>query len=133
MGTSIITVQNSYNKNSYRILDSIDFFKTYRAGSGEPISNSGDVSNNPEIDKPIMLSDPAGTYYVNIMDWDEDSFGYKFSIGYPNGNVQFIEGTFDRSATEYINDTWNAWGDSTDSFRVLKIENSVAGFTVTKL
>jgi hypothetical protein len=95
--------------------------------------DSGASSHNPEIDKSIWLADPAGTYYVNIMDWDSGPFGYKFSIGYPNGNVEFIEGTFDKDANNYTNDPWTAWGDSYDSYRVLKVENTGTAFTVTKL
>lgn len=93
----------------------------------------GATGNNPEIDKSIWLSDPVGTYYVNIMDWDGDPFNYKFSIGHPNGTVQFIEGTFDRTQNTYINDPWTAWGDSYDSFRVLKVVHNGNSFTVTKL
>ena len=93
----------------------------------------GATGNNPEVDKSIWLSDPVGTYYVNIMDWDEDPFTYKFSIGHPNGTVQFIEGTFDRTQNTYINDPWTAWGDSYDAFRVLKVVHDGNTFTITKL
>lgn len=95
--------------------------------------DGGATGNNPEIDKSIWLDDPAGTYYVSIMDWDSGPFNYKFSIGHPNGTVQFIEGTFDRSTKVYTNDQWTAWGDSYDSFRVLKVDNTGTAFTVTKL
>lgn len=95
--------------------------------------DAGATGNNPEIDKSIWLEDPAGTYYVNIMDWDGPAFNYKFSIGHPDGTVQFIEGTFDRSAKQYINDPWTAWGGSYDSFRVLKVVHDGTKFTVTKL
>jgi len=95
--------------------------------------DGGATGSMPEIDKSIWLSDPVGTYYVNIMDWDEPAFDYKFSIGHPDGTVQFIEGTFDRSANEYTNDPWTAWGGSYDSFRVLKVEHNGSSFTVTKL
>lgn len=95
--------------------------------------DGGATGSMPEIDKSIWLSDPVGTYYVNIMDWDGPAFDYKFSIGHPNGTVQFIEGTFDRSAKEYINDAWTAWGGSYDSFRVLRVDFDGSSFTVTKL
>jgi hypothetical protein len=95
--------------------------------------DAGATGNNPEIDKSIWLADPPGTYYVNIMDWDEDPFSYKFSIGHPNGTVQFIDGTFDRTKVTYINDVWTAWGGGYDSFRVLKVVHSGTSFTVTKL
>lgn len=109
---------------------------TWSNTTENPMTEWGDggaSGDNPETDKSIMLADPAGTYFVNIMDWDSGPFSYKFSIGHPDGKVEFIEGTFDRSATDYINDPWTAWGDSYDSFRVLKVENSGTGFTVTKL
>ena len=108
----------------------------------DPMTEWGDegaTGDNPETDKSIVLDDPMGTYYVSIMDWDEGPFDYKFSIGHPNGKVEFIEGTFDRDAKEYTNDPWRAWGDPEDpedyedSFRVLKVEKSETGFTVTKL
>lgn len=95
--------------------------------------DAGATGNNPEVDKSIWLADPPGTYYVNIMDWDEDPFTYKFSIGHPNGTVQFIEGTFDRTKNTYVNDQWTAWGGSYDSFRVLKVVHTGTSFTVTKL
>ncbi|MFZ5429977.1 MAG: hypothetical protein ACOZDD_07080 [Bacteroidota bacterium] len=95
--------------------------------------DAGATGNNPEIDKSIWLADPPGTYYVNIMDWDEDPFTYKFSIGHPNGTVQFIEGTFDRTKNTYVNDLWTAWGGKYDSFRVLKVVHTGTSFTVTKL
>ncbi len=95
--------------------------------------DSGASSHNPEIDKSIAITDPDGTYYINIMDWDTGPFAYKFSIGMPNGTVQFIEGTFDRAKTTYVNDKWTAWGGSYDSFRVLKVVKAGSTFTVTKL
>lgn len=111
-------------------------FVTWSDTPDNPMTEWGDggaTGANPEVDKSILLEDPMGTYYVSIMDWDEGPFDYKFSIGHPDGTVQFIEGTFDRDAKEYTNDQWTAWGDAYDSFRVLKVEKSEAGFTVTKL
>ena len=95
--------------------------------------DGGASGKNPERDKSIEVTDPDGTYYVNVMDWDEAAFTYKFSIGHPTGTNQFIEGTFDRTTTTYINDIWTAWGDEYDSFRVLKVVKSGSNFTVTKL
>lgn len=116
---------------------SADFdFVTWSDTPDYPLTEWGDggaTANNPEIDKSIWLSDPAGTYYVNIMDWDAGPFNYKFSIGHPSGTVQFIEGVFDRSKTNYTVDNWTAWGDSYPSYRVLKVVNSGTSFTVTKL
>lgn len=95
--------------------------------------DGGATGSNPETDKSIWLEDPAGTYYVNIMDWDEPPFSYTFYIGHPNGTVQVIEGVFDRTQKEYVNDIWTAWGGEYDSFRVLKVEHTGTSFTVTKL
>lgn len=95
----------------------------------------GATSSNPEFDTAIWLSDPVGTYYVNIMDWDAGiDFDYTFTLGYPDGSVQVIEGTFtgtDKSG--YTNDQWTAWGGSYDSYRILKVENDGTQFTVTVL
>jgi len=103
-----------------------------------PLTEWGDggaTSSNPEIDNAIWLTDPVGTYYVNIMDWDAGiDFTYTFTLGHPDGSVQTITGTFqgtDKSI--YTNDPWTAWGDSYDSYRVLKVENDGTKFTVTKL
>lgn len=95
--------------------------------------DGGATGSDPEIDKSMDITDPDGTYYVNIMDWDAGPFTYTFSIGHPNGTNQVIEGTFDRSTTTYINDIWSAWGDPYDSFRVLKVVKSGSNYTVTKL
>jgi len=97
--------------------------------------DGGASSSNPETDKSIWLSDPIGTYYVNIMDWDAGiDFDYTFILGHPDGSTQIITGTFtgtDKSG--YTNDHWTAWGGSYDSYRVLKVVNDGTGFTVTKL
>ncbi len=97
--------------------------------------DGGATGSNPEIDKSIWLSDPAGTYYVNIMDWDaEIDFDYTFVLGHPDGTNQVITGTFtgtDKSG--YTNDHWTAWGGSYDSYRVLKVVNDGTKFTVTSL
>ena len=83
----------------------------------------------------IWLSDPVGTYYVNIMNWGEPNFDYKFSLGHPDGTVQVIENTFESdNLGKYTNDNWLAWGGSGyDSFRVLKVVNDGTKFVVTEL
>jgi len=100
-----------------------------------PLTEWGDggaTSSNPEIDNAIWLTDPVGTYYVNIMDWDAGiDFNYTFTLGHPDGSVTTITGTFqgtDKSI--YTNDPWTAWGDSYDSYRVLKVVNDGTKFTV---
>lgn len=94
----------------------------------------GASGSNPEVDKSIWLADPVGTYYVNIMDWGEDAFPYTFNIGHPDGTIQIIEGVFDHTKTDYVNDLWMAWGEpGYNSYRVLKVVNDGTSFTVTKL
>lgn len=97
-------------------------------------SDQGATGHNPEVDKSIWLSDPTGTYYINIIDWDSDTFTYKFTIGHPDGTNEVIEGTFDTTDySVYTRDNWTSWGGSYPSYRVLKVVNSGTGFTVTKL
>ncbi|HNW56313.1 MAG TPA: hypothetical protein PKM69_00970 [Bacteroidales bacterium] len=95
--------------------------------------DKGATASNPETDKSIWLSDPVGTYYVNVLDYGADPFNYTFTIGHPDGSVQIIEGKFDRTVTTYTNDAWTAWGGSYSSFRVLKVVNDGTKFTVTAL
>ncbi len=103
-------------------------------------SDKGASTANPEVDNTIWVSDPDGTYYVSVMDYEEGPFEYTFTISHPNGTLQTITGTFDATAAGVINDQWKAWDKAStpvvetyDSFRVLKIEHSGATFTVTKL
>jgi hypothetical protein len=96
-------------------------------------SDQGATTANPESDHSIWLSDPVGTYYISIMDWDGGPFDYTFTIGHPDGSVQTITGTFDKATKTYVNDQWTNWGGSYDSYRVLKVENTGTAFTVTEL
>lgn len=95
--------------------------------------DKGATTAKPEIDKAIWLSDPKGTYYVDIMDWDAPKFNYTFTLGHPDGSVQTITGTFDRATKNYTVDNWTAWGGSYPSYRVLKVVNDGTKFVVTKL
>lgn len=99
----------------------------------EAWGDGGATGANPEIDQSILLADPVGTYYVNVMDWGEGAFDYKFTIGHPDGTIQTINGTFTGDYASYVNDPWTAWGDSYDSYRVLKVENDGTKFVVTEL
>lgn len=103
-------------------------------------SDQGATTANPENDHSIWVSDPDGTYYVNVMDWEEGPFDYTFTMCHPDGTLQTITGTFDASASGVINDPWTMWDEPTtpeveteDSYRVLKVEHAGATFTVTKL
>ncbi|MCF8345834.1 MAG: hypothetical protein K9G38_01375 [Bacteroidales bacterium] len=97
-----------------------------------PWGDGGATGSNPEIDKSIWLADPPGDYYVNIMDWGVESFDYTFKLGFPDGTNQVITGTFVRD--DYQMDLWTAWGgDGYASYRVLKVNVSASGFTVTEL
>jgi hypothetical protein len=119
--------------------DHADFdFVIWANTASNPMEEWGDMgasSHYPEIDKSIVLDDEDGTYYVNIMDWEAGPFDYKFSIGHPNGTVQFIEGTFDTSKYNYTNDIWTAWPNpkEADSYRVLQVVKTGSAFVVTKL
>jgi hypothetical protein len=96
----------------------------------------GATGANPEFDKAIWLSDPPGTYYVNIMHWGAPPFDYTFTLGYPDQTVEVITGRFDSDHLEkYTLDWWTAWGGDPgyDSYRILKVENDNSKFTVTKL
>jgi hypothetical protein len=106
-----------------------------RTATSQPLQawgNGGATSANPETDKSIWVSDPDGTYYVNLMDYGADPFNYTFLIGHPNGTVQTITGTFDRSATTYTMDPWTA-GWTGNSYRVLQVVHTGETFVVTKL
>jgi hypothetical protein len=105
--------------------------KTPLVGWGD----KGATTANPEIDSSIHLTDPVGTYYVNVMEWDYGvKFNYTFTITVAGLNPQIITGTFDgTNVSQYTNDKWTKWGGSYDSFRVLKVVNDGNTFVVTKL
>ena len=114
--------------------DDIDIV-TWSNTATYPMTEWGDggaTGDNPEFDKSIWLADPPGTYYVNIMNWDVPTFNYTFTLGYPDGAVEVITGTFD-SADPGILDVWNAWGDPYDSFRTLEVEVTATAITVKEL
>lgn len=114
--------------------DDIDMV-TWSNTATYPMTEWGDGgagSGNPEFDTSIWLSDPPGTYYVNIMNWGVPTFNYTFTLGYPDGTVEVINGTFD-SANPGTLDPWTAWGGSYDSFRTLEVEVAASGITVTAL
>ena len=67
------------------------------------------------------------------MDWDGALLVIPSGSVIPMERFQVIQGTFDRSKTNYVNDLWTAWGDEYDSFRVLKVVHNGNSFTVTKL
>jgi len=98
--------------------------------------DGGATGANPEKDNSIWLSDPVGTYYVNVIEWGNGvDFVYHFTILHTDGSIQKISGIFKGSDTSiYTNDNWLAWGGSGyDSFRVLKVVNDGTKFTVTAL
>ena len=136
-----ISIVNSNDPTLLTVLfswpdESLDFdlvtFHVLGDGTLEPWGDGGATENNPETDMSINLSDPVGIYYVNIIPWDEDPFPYTFTLGFPDGTVQTIEGTFDYDALSM--DPWTYWdANSYDTYRVLKIENTGTGFVVTAL
>ena len=116
--------------------DDIDIV-TWSDTEDYPMTEWGDggaTGANPEVDKAICLSDPVGTYYVNIMHWGADPFDYSFTLGFPDGSLQTITGTFESdNLAKYTEDIWTAWGDPYSSYRVLKVVNNGTSFTVTVL
>ena len=103
-------------------------------------SDQGATTANPENDHSIWVSDPDGTYYVSVMDWEAGPFDCTFTICHPNGTIQTITGTFDATAAGVVNDQWTMWDnpatpavESEDSYRVLKVEHTGETFTITKL
>jgi hypothetical protein len=117
-------------KNDYDIV-TWNATKTPLIGWGD----HGATTANPETDSSIHLTDPVGTYYVNVMEWDYGvKFDYTFTIAVAGLNPQIITGTFDgTNVSQYTNDKWTKWGGSYDSFRVLKVVNDGTKFVVTKL
>lgn len=98
--------------------------------------DKGATGANPEVDSSIHLTDPVGTYYVNVMEWGYGvKFDYTFTMLVDGLNPQIITGTFDgTNVAQYTNDIWTKWGaPNYDSFRVLKVVNDGSTFVVTKL
>lgn len=110
---------------------------TWNATGASPVGwgDGGATLANPELDSSIHLTDPIGTYYVNVMEWGYGvKFNYTFTLSVPGLNTQTITGTFDgTNVGQYTNDKWTKWGGSYDSFRVLKVVNDGSTFVVTKL
>ncbi|WP_289055548.1 hypothetical protein [Carboxylicivirga marina] len=100
-----------------------------------PWGADGATSDQPEVDKSIWLADPAGEYYVSILDWDAGvKFDYTFTIGYPDGQVEIITGTFDGTNTDlYTADEWLASWGSPMAYRILEVNNDGTSFTVNHL
>jgi hypothetical protein len=94
----------------------------------------GATSHNPEIDTSIWLDDPAGTYYVCIIDWDAGiNWDYTYTIAHPDGTVQTIKGTFNGTTYPYTYFVGPASWGSPNCYKILKVENTNAFFTVTAL
>ncbi len=71
---------------------------------------------------------------VFIYNLATSSFDYTFTLGYPDGSVQIIEGTFDSDDLgKYTMDVWTAWGGGYASYRILKVVNDGTKFVVTAL
>lgn len=95
----------------------------------------GATGANPEIDHAIWLDDPAGDYYVSIIDWDAGvTFNYTFTIQTPDGSVQTITGTWDpANAGDYTADIDLDNIGNYNIYRVLKVVNNNTTFVVTAL
>jgi hypothetical protein len=111
--------------------DDIDCFAYYGADDW----GTAATSDNPEILTSIWPDDPNGTYYFGIDPYivNTPTFDYTISIGHPNGEVQFITGTFDtENLDSYTVDTYDDW-EGYPTYRLLEIENTDGVFTITNL
>jgi len=97
--------------------------------------DGGATSANPETDNSIWVADPLGTYYVNVMEWGYGvDFDYTFVVLNTDGSIKTFKGNFKgTNLGKYTNDAWTAWGGSYDSYRVLKVDHTSTGFTVSAL
>ncbi|WP_372746248.1 hypothetical protein [Lutibacter sp.] len=94
----------------------------------------GATGANPEIDHSIWLDDPAGTYYVCILDWDTGTnWDYTFTLAFPDGTTQTITGTFDGTNYPYTNFVGPSSWDSPNAYKILKVVNNNSTFVVTKI
>ncbi len=100
-----------------------------------PWGTGGATGANPEVDQSIWLADPVGNYYVDLIDWDAGvTFNYTFTLGYPDGTGEVINGTWDpANAGNYFADTWLASWGSPNAYRLLKVVNDGTKFVVTAL
>jgi len=126
---SLLSIQFDWSNS-----EDIDIVTWSATDPMEGWGDGGATGAQPEMDESLLLSDPVGTYYVNIMHWGGPTFDYTFTIAHPDQTEQVITGTFDAdNLDQYTNDIWTDWGDPYDSYRVLKVENDGTKFTVTKL
>lgn len=102
----------------------------------EPWGTGGATGANPEVDKSIWLADPVGTYYVSLIDWDQEvTFNYTFTVGYPDGTFKVFNGTWNpANAGNYVADIFTASGfGDPNAYRLLKVVNDGTKFVVTAL
>lgn len=89
-------------------------------------------SDNPEITTGLWTIDPDGNYFITLDPYhvEGSSFDYILSIGHPDGDVEFFEGTFDMTdLASYTQDYFAPWGMWT--YRIATAVNSGGSFTVT--
>jgi|WetSurSiteA1Bulk_404760.scaffolds.fasta_scaffold00460_10 hypothetical protein len=106
-------------------IDLFSFFGTEAWGAAAS-------SDNPEIDRSIWTTDPDGTYYSGIDPYDVtgDPIEYTVSLGYPDGTVEFLTGTFDpQNLDAYTQDYFEPWDIYT--YRILEIEKTGETYDVT--
>jgi len=132
-----ITTINNYNRPDRLTIalgwttedDDIDLFAVSEDYGAWGAAASSD---NPEIMMDVWPDDPDGTYYITIDPYyvEGNSFDYTFSIGHPDGSVEFFEGTFDMTALDtYTVDYFDAW--DMDTYRLLIAVNNGGVFTIT--
>ncbi len=90
------------------------------------------TSANPEVDLSVWKTDDDGTYYYGVDPYDvpDGDIPFTVSIGYPDGSVEFFEGTFNvANLGDYTQDTFSAWG--APMYRILTVVKSGENFSVT--
>lgn len=92
------------------------------------------TSDNPEIDRSIWVDDPDGLYHVGFDPYanSSETIDYTFTIGYPDGTIEFLTGVFDLSKIDlYTLDYFEPY--DTYAYRLLEIEHTGENFTITHI
>ncbi|MBU2886169.1 hypothetical protein KO507_10385 [Gilvimarinus agarilyticus] len=98
-------------------------------------SNQGATGANPEIDTSIRSDygdDTDDTYLVGLDPYDvpDGDISFKVHVGYPNGDVEIFEGTFNKAdLSTYIADDFTAFGST--MYRILRVVQTGNTYDVT--
>lgn len=118
----------------------IDLFGIYDdSGTNVDWALAG-TANNPEVmttinvDHPEFGPDPDGDYFITIDPYHMEgtSFNWTASVGYPNGQVEIFNGTFDINNIDgYTVDYFAYWDVNT--YRVLVINRNGDSYSTTQV